>query len=116
MLFRSEVSHVINFELPNEPESYVHRIGRTARAGNSGIALSFCAGDERSLLRDIERLTKTPMIVAMGERGAAGQPRQQHRNGGQRQGQRPGQGRNQRGGQNHRHGGGQRRNGESRAA
>ncbi len=88
----TEVTHVINFELPHEPESYVHRIGRTARAGHSGIALSFCAGDERPLLRDIERLTKTPMIVAMGERGTAGfgpRPPQQ-RNNGQRQGERQG--------------------------
>jgi ATP-dependent RNA helicase RhlE len=52
------VSHVINFELPNEPESYVHRIGRTARAGASGVALSFCDRDERVYLRDIERLTR----------------------------------------------------------
>jgi ATP-dependent RNA helicase RhlE len=52
------VSHVINFELPNEPESYVHRIGRTARAGASGVALSFCDREERVYLRDIERLTR----------------------------------------------------------
>jgi len=51
------VTHVINFEIPNVPESYVHRIGRTARAGASGTALSFCAQDERAYLRDIERLT-----------------------------------------------------------
>jgi ATP-dependent RNA helicase RhlE len=51
------VTHVINFEIPNVPESYVHRIGRTARAGASGTALSFCAQDERGYLRDIERLT-----------------------------------------------------------
>jgi ATP-dependent RNA helicase RhlE len=57
------VSHVINFELPNEPESYVHRIGRTARAGTSGIALSFCDRSERGFLRDIERLTKRPLLV-----------------------------------------------------
>ncbi|HTQ23940.1 MAG TPA: DEAD/DEAH box helicase [Stellaceae bacterium] len=50
------ITHVVNFELPNVPESYVHRIGRTARAGASGIALSFCAHDERSYLVDIERL------------------------------------------------------------
>jgi ATP-dependent RNA helicase RhlE len=50
------VSHVINFELPNEPESYVHRIGRTARAGAGGVALSFCDPAERAYLRDIERL------------------------------------------------------------
>lgn len=52
------VSHVINFELPNIPEGYVHRIGRTARAGAEGIAISLCAGDERAYLRDIERLTR----------------------------------------------------------
>ncbi|HMK67210.1 MAG TPA: helicase-related protein, partial [Stellaceae bacterium] len=50
------ITHVVNYELPNVPESYVHRIGRTARAGASGIALSFCAHDERPYLVDIERL------------------------------------------------------------
>jgi ATP-dependent RNA helicase RhlE len=57
------VSHVINFDLPVEPESYVHRIGRTARAGASGVALSFCDHEERSALRAIERLTRTPVRV-----------------------------------------------------
>jgi ATP-dependent RNA helicase RhlE len=57
------ITHVINFELPNEPESYVHRIGRTARAGARGIALSFCDREERPFLRDIERLTKQPLQV-----------------------------------------------------
>ena len=51
------VSHVFNFELPNVPEQYVHRIGRTARAGREGVAISFCAPDEKAYLRDIERLT-----------------------------------------------------------
>jgi ATP-dependent RNA helicase RhlE len=50
------VTLVINFDVPNVPETYVHRIGRTARAGASGRALSLCDGDERALLRDIERL------------------------------------------------------------
>jgi ATP-dependent RNA helicase RhlE len=50
------VSHVVNFELPNVPEVYVHRIGRTARAGASGIAISLCDPEERGLLRDIEKL------------------------------------------------------------
>jgi len=54
----SGVSHVFNFELPNVPEQYVHRIGRTARAGADGIAMSFCAPDEKPYLKDIERLTK----------------------------------------------------------
>jgi ATP-dependent RNA helicase RhlE len=58
-----DVSHVINFDIPNVPESYVHRIGRTARAGASGIALSFCDPAERTYLRDIERLTKLPLSV-----------------------------------------------------
>lgn len=57
------ISHVINFELPNEPESYVHRIGRTARAGARGVALSFCDASERTYLRDIERLTRAPIAV-----------------------------------------------------
>jgi ATP-dependent RNA helicase RhlE len=51
----SGVTHVINFDLPNVPEDYVHRIGRTARAGATGIAISFCDGGERNQLRDIER-------------------------------------------------------------
>jgi ATP-dependent RNA helicase RhlE len=52
------VSHVVNFDVPNQPESYVHRIGRTARAGAEGIAISFVANDERAYLRDIEKLVK----------------------------------------------------------
>jgi len=52
------VSHVIQYELPQVPEAYVHRIGRTARAGAGGIAISFCADDERGLLRDIQKLTR----------------------------------------------------------
>ena len=58
-----DISHVINFELPNEPESYVHRIGRTARAGTEGIAISFCDPSERGYLRDIERLVKRQIAV-----------------------------------------------------
>jgi len=57
------ITHVINFELPNEPESYVHRIGRTARAGARGVALSFCDAAERAYLRDIERLTQARLHV-----------------------------------------------------
>jgi ATP-dependent RNA helicase RhlE len=53
------VSHVINYDLPMEPEAYVHRIGRTGRAGASGIAVSFCDREEVGLLRQIERLTKS---------------------------------------------------------
>ncbi len=58
------VSHVVNFELPNIPESYVHRIGRTARAGAAGVAVAFCdLGEERAYLRDIEKLTRVPLTV-----------------------------------------------------
>src|SRR6185295_6051631 len=52
------VTHVVNYELPNVPESYGHRIGRTARAGAEGIAISLCDAEERDYLRDIERLTR----------------------------------------------------------
>lgn len=58
-----EISHVINFELPNVPEDYVHRIGRTARAGARGEAVSLCNQEERSYLRSIERLTGQPLEV-----------------------------------------------------
>jgi ATP-dependent RNA helicase RhlE len=57
------VTHVINYELPNVPESYVHRIGRTARAGATGIAISLCNDEERAYLRDIERLTRIRLSV-----------------------------------------------------
>ncbi|WP_425087724.1 DEAD/DEAH box helicase [Stappia sp.] len=56
------VSHVVNFELPNVPESYVHRIGRTARAGKSGSAISFCDRSERPFLRDIEKLIGKTLV------------------------------------------------------
>ncbi len=59
-----DIEIVINYDLPNVPESYVHRIGRTARAGASGRAISFCAPDEQKQLRDIERLIKKPIPVA----------------------------------------------------
>ncbi|QDT68095.1 ATP-dependent RNA helicase RhlE [Planctomycetes bacterium MalM25] len=59
----SGVSHVVNFDLPETPETYVHRIGRTGRAGAEGVAISFCAGDERGLLHQIERLTKQRLKV-----------------------------------------------------
>ena len=58
-----DVSHVINFDLPNEPEGYVHRIGRTARAGRDGVALSFCDSDEVAYLRAIERTIRRPVPV-----------------------------------------------------
>ncbi|MEO1497088.1 MAG: DEAD/DEAH box helicase [Planctomycetota bacterium] len=57
------VSHVVNFDLPETPETYVHRIGRTARAGAEGVAVSFCSADERGLLRQIERLIRRAVEV-----------------------------------------------------
>jgi ATP-dependent RNA helicase RhlE len=59
-----DISHVINYDLPNEPENYVHRIGRTARAGADGIAYSFCAADERDYLHSIEKLTRQDIEIA----------------------------------------------------
>jgi ATP-dependent RNA helicase RhlE len=72
------VSHVINFELPNVPEDYVHRIGRTARAGAAGIALAFCSNEERPYLRDIEKLTRrsippTPLPATMSQASISGE-------------------------------------------
>ena len=66
------ISHVINYELPNEPESYVHRIGRTARAGAGGAALSFCDQSERPYLQAIERLMRS--TVSVGEHRLAVTP------------------------------------------
>jgi ATP-dependent RNA helicase RhlE len=59
----NNVSHVVNFDLPETPEIYIHRIGRTARAGAEGTAVSFCAGDERGLLQQIERLIRLAITV-----------------------------------------------------
>ncbi|TVR81658.1 MAG: DEAD/DEAH box helicase [Rhodospirillales bacterium] len=61
-----DISHVVNFELPNVPEAYVHRIGRTARAGASGAAISLCDRDERGLLADIERLIGRTLATTSG--------------------------------------------------
>ena len=58
-----DISHVFNYDVPNEPETYVHRIGRTGRAGASGQAISFCAVDERAYIRDIEKLTRQKIPV-----------------------------------------------------
>ncbi len=69
------VSHVINFELPNVPEDYVHRIGRTARAGAEGIAISLCDDEERAYLRDIEKLTRVSVRVLQGQRTAVANDR-----------------------------------------
>jgi ATP-dependent RNA helicase RhlE len=81
------ISHVINFDLPAQPEDYVHRIGRTARAGASGVAISFCDAAEHGTLRAIERMTGTVINIA------GGSPPARQPNGGQGQpgrGQQPG--------------------------
>jgi superfamily II DNA/RNA helicase len=69
------ISHVVNFDLPNVPETYVHRIGRTARAGAAGTAISLCDAEEMALLRDIEKLIRRS-IPASDHRRA---PAQHHR-------------------------------------
>jgi ATP-dependent RNA helicase RhlE len=116
------ISHVVNYDLPNIPESYVHRIGRTARAGRDGVAISFCDHEENAFLRDIERTIRIKIpstnkrtggaVRPAGEpaghhhangrngesrhrgRGGNGQSRG-HQNGGQRNGQGHGQGHGQ---------------------
>jgi ATP-dependent RNA helicase RhlE len=60
------VSHVVNFDLPNVPETYVHRIGRTARAGAAGVAISLCDHEEVAFLRDIEKLIRMTIVVSDG--------------------------------------------------
>ncbi|HQQ95000.1 MAG TPA: DEAD/DEAH box helicase [Bacteroidia bacterium] len=58
-----KLSHVINYEIPEQAETYVHRIGRTGRAGESGLAISFCAADERTYMKDISKLIKQSIAV-----------------------------------------------------
>jgi ATP-dependent RNA helicase RhlE len=75
-----ELSHVINFELPNVPETYVHRIGRTGRAGANGISLSFCDEEEKEYLRDIHKLIQKTIPVVEDQpyhMTHVGMPRQQ---------------------------------------
>jgi len=66
------ISHVVNYDLPNVPEQYVHRIGRTARAGAEGRAIAFCDEDEKGLLRDIEKLIRQRIVVAEASHGSQG--------------------------------------------
>ncbi len=81
------VSHVVNYDLPYVPESYVHRIGRTARAGAEGTAIAMCTPEERSLLRDIERTIRQPVPVMQHALGLANvQAGQPHRHQGKPQG------------------------------
>jgi ATP-dependent RNA helicase RhlE len=116
-----ELPHVVNYELPNVPEDYVHRIGRTARAGGTGAAVSLVSPDENGLLKDIERLLRKPIPVVAppqfkitatparsndadrrddrrppqrseGRPRNAGQPRHQGQHKGQHQGQQRGRG------------------------
>ena len=98
------VSHVVNYDLPYVPESYVHRIGRTARAGAEGTAIALCTPEERSLLRDIERTIRQPVPVMQHPLGLAhvptGEPPRHQR---PPQGKRP-----QHQGQNRNHSGGNR--------
>jgi ATP-dependent RNA helicase RhlE len=99
------ISHVINYDLPNIPESYVHRIGRTARAGAAGVAISFCDGEERAYLRDIEKLIRMaipatdrrrdprgaePQRAQHAPNGSPQQPRKQQRGHGQPNGKQHG--------------------------
>jgi ATP-dependent RNA helicase RhlE len=80
------ISHVINYELPSDPESYVHRIGRTARAGSTGIAVSFCDAEEVGDLRDIERTIRQPITVDISHAyHAAHIATRNERSGGQKQ-------------------------------
>lgn len=69
-----ELSHVINYDLPNVPETYVHRIGRTGRAGMSGLAISFCDHEEREFLRDIQKLIKKNVPVIENHAFKPGSP------------------------------------------
>ncbi|APG85353.1 ATP-dependent RNA helicase RhlE [Sinorhizobium americanum CCGM7] len=103
------VTHVYNYDLPEVPDAYVHRIGRTARNGRDGIAIAFCAPDEIRLLRDIEKLMGIEIAVASGQ-APADQARPSKGRGGRGNGQQRGNG----GGQHRGNGGGQRRDGAQR--
>jgi ATP-dependent RNA helicase RhlE len=97
------ITHVINYELPDDAENYVHRIGRTARNGASGFAITLCDGTERAKLRDVERLIRrtlpvsgeikqqemTPPKVKQPHRGQGPKPDGQRTDGGRPNGQRP---------------------------
>jgi len=127
-----DITHVINYDLPMEAETYVHRIGRTARAGAAGDAISFCCAETRAYLRPIERLLGKPVPADMDHefhceeafrstapppkfgRGGGGNARRNKGNGGRRPGGRAGRGR-QHGGRPQGSDGGRRRNNRSRS-
>ena len=125
------VSHVVNYELPHEPETYVHRIGRTGRAGQTGAAVSFCDPEERQRLRAIEKLLRQPIASrnappAGGEVEPADEPRaarprgraqsqsQRHEGGGRSAGSGGGRGRRPRAERHDRHDGRERHDGQDR--
>jgi ATP-dependent RNA helicase RhlE len=81
------LSHVINFDLPQDPESYVHRVGRTGRAGATGVALTLCSAGERPLLLAIERLTRRRLERRETPAGLASEPRRELASGERRQGE-----------------------------
>ncbi|MGA2568524.1 MAG: DEAD/DEAH box helicase [Pseudolabrys sp.] len=91
------VSHVVNYDLPNIPESYVHRIGRTARAGADGIAISFCDHEEAPFLRDIERMIRMSIPSTDKRTGERPAHRPAQHNAGNRNNGRPHRGSQQRG-------------------
>jgi ATP-dependent RNA helicase RhlE len=95
------VSHVFNLDLPHEPETYVHRIGRTGRAGATGIAVAFCDPEERGYLRDIERLLRRNLPVDT-DHPSSGLPPLPPRTEEPSNGNRPDNRRGSRGGANHR--------------
>ncbi|HVT34261.1 MAG TPA: helicase-related protein, partial [Nevskiaceae bacterium] len=116
-----QLPHVVNYELPNVPEDYVHRIGRTGRAGATGEAVSLVGPEERGELKDIERLLKKSIPTFEVEGYVPGprqaeepRPPQQHRQGRRRGGGRPGgEGRGHGHGQRHGHGGRDHRGGQA---
>ena len=77
-----DITHVFNYDIPNIPESYVHRIGRTARAGASGLAMSFCSSSEKAFLADIEKLIRQRVPQQETPAGLIAEARKKGRSGG----------------------------------